>query len=216
MNSQLNLKELERKAFRSTFQDGLLDMQLGLIVICMAIFFFRPEDGYGPRNIFLELLAYSLAGLVFLVGKIFVTAPRMGQVSFGPLRKRKWTTLAIMMGVIVLVQAGFVMVTAKGWLSADFGAKLSSWLGSSLERMLVAVVASLFVGPSMLLIAFFIDFPRGYYIAILMALAVFLMVLFNQPVYPIVIGLLILVPGVVLFVRFLRQYPLHRDGADHE
>jgi hypothetical protein len=217
MDNQLNLKELERKAFRSTYQDGLWDVQLGLIVICMGFFIFRPDDGYGPRNIFMMLLAFLLANLVFWAGKKFVTVPRMGQVSFGPLRKQKKKTLAIIMGVIVLVQVGFVLLTAVGWLNAGFGAKLSSLLGGgSLERMLVAAVASLFVGPAMILIAFFNDFERGYYIAILMALAVFLMILFNQPIYPILIGALILAPGVMLFVRFLRKYPLHREAAEHE
>ncbi len=216
MDNQLNLKELERKAFRSTYQDGLWDVQWGLIVICMGIFEFRPDYGYGPRNIFLMLLAFSLANLVFWVGKKFVTVPRMGQVSFGPLRKKKNRTLAIILSAVVLVQAGVVLVTATGWLNAGFGAKLSALLGGDLERMLVAAIGSLFVGPAMILIAFFIDFPRGYYIAILMALAVFLMILFNQPIYPILIGALILVPGVVLFVRFVRKYPLHREEAMHE
>jgi hypothetical protein len=217
MNNQLNLKELERKAFRSTYQDGLWDVQLGLIVICMGIFVFRPDYGYGPRNIFLMLLAFSLANLVFWVGKKFVTVPRMGQVSFGPLRKKKNRTLAIILSAVVLVQIGVVLVTATGWLNAGFGAKLSSLLGGgNLERIPVAALGSLFVGPAMILIAFFIDFPRGYYIAILMALAVFLMILFNQPIYPILIGALILAPGVVLFVRFVRKYPLHREEAEHE
>ena len=215
MNSQLNLKELERKAFRSTYQDGLWDMNMGLIVIGMALFVFRPDEGYGARNIIMMVLSFSLANLIFWVGKKFVTVPRMGQVSFGPLRKKKNRTLAIIMGAIVLVQAGFVLLTAAGWLNAGFGAKLSSLLGGSPERMLVAALGSLFVGPPMILIAFFSDFTRGYYIAVLMALAVFLMILFNQPIYPILIGVLILVPGVVLFVRFLRKYPLHRE-EEHE
>jgi hypothetical protein len=217
MDNQLNLKELERKAFRSTYQDGLWDVQLGLIVICMGFFIFRPDDGYGPRNIFMMLVAFLLANLIFWAGKKFVTVPRMGQVSFGPLRKQKKRTLAIIMGVIVLVQVGFVLLTAAGWLNSGFGAKLSSLLGGgSLERMLVAAVGSLFVGPAMILIAFFNDFERGYYIAILMALAVFLMILFNQPIYPILIGALILAPGVVLFVCFLRKYPLHGEAPEHE
>lgn len=215
MNSQLNLKELERKAFRSTYQDGLWDMNMGLIVIGMALFVFRPDEGYGARNIIMMVLSFSLANLVFWVGKKFVTVPRMGQVSFGPLRKKKNRTLAIIMGAIVLVQAGFVLLTAAGWLNAGFGAKLSSLLGGSPERMLVAALGSLFVGPPMILIAYFSDFTRGYYIAVLMALAVFLMILFNQPIYPILIGVVILVPGVVLFVRFLHKYPLHRE-EEHE
>ena len=217
MAAQLNLKELERKAFRSMHQDGLWDMQWGLIVICMAFFLFRPDDGYGPQNIILMVVAISLVNLIVWVGKMFVTAPRMGQVSFGPLRKQKYKTLAIILGAIILVQAFFVLLTGAGWLNASFGAKLSAFLGvASLGRMLVAVLASLFVAPALILIAFFSDFPRGYYIAILAAMAVFLMILLNQPIYPILIGALILVPGAVLFVRFLRKYPLHHDGLDHE
>lgn len=217
MDSQLNLKELERKAFRSTYQDGLWDVYMGLIVIGMAFFISRPDDGYGPRNFVLLLLAFSLAFLVFWAGKKFVTVPRMGQVSFGSLRKQKKRTLAIMMGVIVVVQAGVVLLTTAGWLNAGFGAKLSSLLGGgSPERMLVAAIGSLFIGPSMILVAFYNDFPRGYYIAVLMALAVFLMILFNQPFYPVLIGALIIAPGVVLFVRFLRKYPLHRAESEHE
>jgi uncharacterized membrane protein YjjP (DUF1212 family) len=49
-----------------------------------------------------------------------------------------------------------------------------------------------------------------------MALAVFLMIYLNQPIYPIIIGILIVVPGVVLFIRFLQKYPLHREGTKHE
>jgi hypothetical protein len=215
MDNRLNLKELERKAFRSTYQDGLWDMNMGLIVIGMALFVFRPDEGYGARNIIMMVLSFSLANLVFWVGKKFVTVPRMGQVSFGPLRKQKNRTLAIIMGAIVLVQTGFVLLTAAGWLNAGFGAKLSSLLGGSPERMLVAALGSLFVGPPMILIAYFSDFTRGYYIAVLMALAVFLMILFNQPIYPILIGVVIFAPGVVLFVRFLRKYPLHQE-EEHE
>jgi cytochrome c biogenesis protein CcdA len=50
----------------------------------------------------------------------------------------------------------------------------------------------------------------------MMALAVFLMIYLNQPIYPIIIGILIAVPGVVLFLRFLQKYPLQREGAKHE
>jgi hypothetical protein len=41
-----------------------------------------------------------------------------------------------------------------------------------------------------------------------MALAVFLMILINQPIYPVVIGALIIVPGLVLFIHFLKKYPI--------
>jgi len=213
MTQKLNLKEIERKAFRSTFQDGLWDVYLGLIVICMAFFLFRPDEGYGLRNQLMMLGGFVLSGLVFFAGKMLITVPRMGQVSFGPLRKRKAMTLAIIMGVVIIIQIAVVLFSVGGWLDDDLAAKLNALLGeANLERMAVAAVGSLFVGPSMILVAYFSDFPRGYYIAILMAAAVFLMILLNQPIYAILIGALIILPGLVLFIRFLQKYPLPKRG----
>jgi hypothetical protein len=214
---QINLKELERKAFRATFQDGLWDVYLGLIVIFMAFFLSHPDEGYGAWNILLLMGGYGLAYLIFWAGKKYITLPRMGQVIFGPIRKQKKTTLAIILGGGVAVQAGIVLLSVAGWLNPEFGTKINGFLQTSnLERLTVAAIGGLFVGPAMILIAFFNDFARGYYIAILMSLATFLMIWLNQPIYPVILGGLIVVPGLVLFLRFLQKYPLHREETGHE
>jgi len=217
VSAVLNLKEIERRAFRATYQDGLWDMYFGGIVMAMGAFMFRPDDGYSLANIILAVVVIAIAGGLLWVGKMLITLPRMGQVRFGPARKQKARTLAIILGVVVLVQAGTVGLTVLGWLSPQVGAQVNSFLaGHSLERLAVAAVASLFVGPPMILIAYFSDFPRGYYIAVMMSLAVFLMILVNQPIYAMVIGGLILLPGLVLFVRFLKRYPLPQESVPHE
>jgi hypothetical protein len=217
MSAVLNLKEIERRAFRSTYQDGLWDMNFGAIVMAMAAFMYRPEDGYSLANIILAVVVISVAGVLLWVGKMLITLPRMGQVRFGPVRKQKARTLAIILGLVVLVQAGIVGLTVLGWLSPQVGAQVTSFLaGHSLERLAVATLASLFVGPPMILIAYFSDFPRGYYIAVMMSLAVFLMILLNQPIYAVVIGGLVFLPGLVLFVRFLKRYPLPQESVPRE
>jgi len=217
MKSQLDLKELERKAFRSTYQDGLWDILFGLIVIGMAIYMYHPEEGYTVLNNVWMLVTLTVANLIFWVGKKYITVPRMGQVTFGAIRKRKARTLATILVAFVLVQAGIVLLTALGRHNPELAAQINSFLpvGSS-ERLMVAVVGSLFVGPSLILIAYFSDFLRGYYIAVLMALAVFLMILLNQPIYPILIGIIIVLPGMVMLVQFLHKYPLHREEMGHE
>ncbi|HSG45688.1 MAG TPA: hypothetical protein VLA72_21305 [Anaerolineales bacterium] len=216
MSQNLDLRALERKAFRSIYQDGLWDITLGLIVIGMAIFVFRPEEGYSAFNFLWMMVIFSAANLIFWAGKKFITVPRMGQVRFGEIRKQKSRTLALIMAVFVLIQGGVVLLTAFGWRNPELGAKISSILNAgNMERLAVATVGSLFVGPSFILIAYFSDFLRGYYIAILMSLAVFLMILLNQPIYPMILGGLIAVPGVVLFVQFLRQHPLPSQEAHH-
>lgn len=209
MLNTIDLKQIERKAYRSTYEDGLLDIFMGAIVAAMGVTIYRPESGYSAINIVVMGLIYAIGYSLFWAGKKYITLPRMGQVRFGPIRQHKNKTLAIILGIIVLIQAFVVGVTVFGWLSPVFGAKLlGSFDDYSLEHLAVAMLGSFFVGPSMLVIAYLIDFPRGYYIAFLMALAVFLMILINQPIYPVVVGGLIIVPGLVLFIHFLKKYPI--------
>jgi hypothetical protein len=42
----------------------------------------------------------------------------------------------------------------------------------------------------------------------MLSLAVFMMIWFRSPVIMLVIAGLIFIPGMVLFIRFLRKYPL--------
>jgi hypothetical protein len=217
MSAQLNLKEIERKAFRSTYEDGLWDIYFGLIVICMSIFIYRPASGYSPMNIILALLAMSAAYSIFWAGKRYITLPRMGQVRFGEIRRKKKTTMVIFLSFVVLVQLIILGLTTLGWLNPEVGATVSGFLKSQdLMDLAVALIGSLFVVVGMTLTAYFSDFPRGYFIAALMALAVFLMIFLNQPVYPILIGALMIIPGAVLFFRFLKKHPLPGEAGDHE
>ena len=214
MSPGIDLKQIERKAFRANYEDGLLDIFYGLVVAFMAVYMYRPPQGYSALNIIIFLTGYGLINLVYWAGKRYITRPRMGQVKFGPMRKRRGATLALALGIIVLVQLGLLSLTALGWANptalAQFNAVLleRDWMDAA-----VALVGSLIVGLSMTLIAYFTDFPRGYYIAILASSAVFLMIWLNRPIWPMLLGGLIVLPGVVLFIRFLRTHPLPPQEA---
>jgi hypothetical protein len=217
MSTQLNLKEIERKAFRSTYEDGLWDIYFGLIVICMSIFIYRPASGYSPMNIILAVLAMSVAYSLFWAAKKYITLPRMGQVRFGDIRRKKRTTMAIFLSFVVLVQLIILGLTTLGWLNPEVGTRVNGFLKSKdLMDLTVALIGSLFVVVGMTLTSYFSDFPRGYFIAAMMALAVFLMIYLNQPVYPILIGALMIIPGAVLFLRFLKKYPLPGEAGRDE
>ena len=108
--NQINLKELERKAFRSTYQDGLWDMYFGLIIISMSIFFFRPATGYSPLNILLMLASMVVAYVLFWAGKRFIILPRMGQVKFGDKRAKRKKTMMLVLGVVVFIQAALLVI----------------------------------------------------------------------------------------------------------
>jgi hypothetical protein len=212
MTIPIDLKQIERNAFRSVYQDGLWDIYYGLIVICMSFFIFRPASGYSPMNIILAVCSFGLSYALLWAGKKYLIQPRMGQVTFGPARQKKKKVMAISLGVIVLIQILALGIQFLVW--KNIPAKIDGpFVEKGVMDLVVAGVAALIVGISMVIIAYFQDFPRGFYIAVLLSLAVFLMVYLNQPLYAILIGILILLPGLVLFVRFLKKYPLVRGDV---
>ena len=90
MSQNLDLKALERKAFRSVHQDGLWDIYLGGMLLALSLFFSIPENGEGELNYtLLALLGVAIVFAVFQLGKKYVTVPRMGQVRFGPERQKR-------------------------------------------------------------------------------------------------------------------------------
>jgi hypothetical protein len=212
MSQSLNLKELERQAYLRTFEDGLLDIYMGGLLASFAAFGFTVFPGNKSSS--LITLLYFLAGvglssLVFWLGKRNITLPRIGLVKFGPARQKRARDLFLALAVIVAVQVLVIVLqfsyllppAVHEWLAPLLGAAESS-------NLLIAVVGAIFVAPGMLLIAYMTDNPRGYYHAVVLTLAVFLMILLDQAWWMVLGGVLILLPGVVHFVRFLQRYPL--------
>lgn len=207
MSETINLKELERKAWRSTYEDGLWDIYYGLIVICLGLFTTRPESGYSPATIIFLMMSLLVCYAAFWAAKRWITLPRMGQVKFGPARKKRKKTLTILLACIVMVQVGFLLVQVIAWQNPVFGKQINGFLEETgLMDLAVAIIGALFVLPAMLLIAYFQDFPRGYYIAVMMSLGIFLLIWLNQAIYVVIVGSLIALPGMVLLVRFIQKY----------
>jgi hypothetical protein len=209
MVTQLDLKKMERRAFRSTYEDGLWDIYIGSLVAGFALLTNIPESDDFPLARFLLFFAVAALGnLIFWAGKKFITLPRLGQFKVGAERRKRGRTLGLILAGIVLVQVAVVLFSVALWANPELAAGIG-WFSGDQQAMdlLVASVGALFVGPSMMLMAYFNDFTRGYYIAVVMAAAVFAMIWFKQPVYLLIAAAMIIIPGVVLFVRFLRQHP---------
>ena len=215
MAAPFDLRQIEKKAFRTTFEDGLLDINIAGIVASMALLDRMPEEDasrwlrYG-----LFLFGMIASALIYQLGKKFITQPRIGQVVFGAMRKRRTATLAGILGAIIAIQVlivlGSILLLNNPGLAGQLGLNITQL---DAERLLVSAIGALFVGPSMAIMAYFSDFSRGYYIAVLLSLAVFLMIWFRSPVTMFCAAALIFIPGVVLFIRFLRKHPLPPAGV---
>jgi hypothetical protein len=216
MSQNFDLKAMERQAFRSVHQDGLWDIYLGGLLLALSLFFLIPESGEGEGNyMLLALVGVGVAFAVFQLGKKYVTVPRMGQVRFGPERQKRKVTLAWIMGVYVLVTLGLFLYSLYLWNSGASAPSAGAAESPSLGRVLVASLAALIVGTSTIITSYFKEFIRGYYIALLMGCGFFFTLLLDSTLPMVIAGTLILVPGLVLFVTFLRQHPLPPQETSH-
>ena len=217
MSKNFDLKEIERKAFRSVDQDGLWDIYIGGLLLVLSLMFSIPDSGEGElRTLGLAMLGVAIMFAIFQLGKKYITTPRMGQVRFSAERQKRKITLGWVMGAFVLVTLGMFLYSLYIWNSADAGRTVGVPISQSLERIFVASIAALIAGASMTVISYFKEFMRGYYIALLMGAGFFFTLLFDTTTPMIVAGALILVPGLVLFINFLRQHPLPPREVSHD
>lgn len=186
------LRAVERRAWTLNFQDGLWDIFLGLVFL-----------GGGLRGLTDSLWCYLLVAagvLVFLVGKPYLTLPRIGRIQFGSRRKARMNVVRVaVVTAFIGTAAIFVMVVTHQGIRGDY-----------LGWFFVFLVPAVF-----LLMAYLMDFNRLYGYTVLIAVFMMITEVYGHPMgdwAQIVAGLVPLIIGTVLFGRFLHRYP----AVDHE
>ena len=194
MNNPLDLKTLEQKAFRSFYQDGIWDIFFGLMMLAMYVpTLFDDMESKGVRT--LSLILIELAAVFFLIfGKKAITTPRLGNVNFGEKRKKR---LIYIIGVN-LFSLGLLLtlMLVRNLNPAAFR--------SDSADMLSAIGMGVWITFMTSIIAYFLDFKRLYLYAMLYGLTFALVLLFDIPLLFLIAALLILLPGLVIFTRFLQ------------
>jgi len=205
MVDMMNLKEFERKAFRSTFQDGLWDILIGVIALNFAMGTWLGNQGWGdfwgPMTVLpINLLVYAGVWL----GKKYITLPRVGRVKFSPARNRKTRKLVAAISILLAlcVLAGLVILSVN-----------SNLPGSVLPAIIFAILCLAVFG----LAATWLNVPRFWAYGALLAITYPIGHLMKQgtvwgvrsafaPFF--VTGPLIIIVGVALLLRFVRDYPV--------
>lgn len=210
MSQQIDLREVERKSFAVRFQDGLLDVWLGFLLLAGVL----PEAlSGGAIEGWATIWAYSVLSVVgyaaFWAARKYISEPRIGRMKPGPAGKRRLGRTALLMIASLIFSVALVALTAV-WPALSGGS--SSMFSSS------AQVASL-VAAWMLVIfsvaSFVLNFSRGYLIGVLYALGLGLGLLLDSPVPTIVAGGLLVLLGLFIFARFVRGNPLPgEEGAN--
>jgi hypothetical protein len=213
MTEQINLKEIEQKAYRSTFQDGLLDIVWGIIILGMG---FSPTlKNWGVLKPFNFLLMPLLALLIFGLGKKYITIPRIGTVKFGPKRKQTKKNILIFAAILFPIQVILIILAQNGSFPFNY-LKNSSNL---ITPLFIATFCIIFFA----LLAYIIDFPRFLLIGVLMSASlVSAEILYPSLGTPLdglipfsISGLIVLLIGLVVLTRFLQKYPKVTEELNH-
>ena len=206
MTMNIDLKELERKAFRSTFQDGLWDIYLGLLLLQMGLgpFATRTELPI-PWILVIALLFVALVFTGFYLAKKYITLPRIGMVKFSPERqkKRKKVTLVLSLSVLLgLILAVLGMVIARESLTWSFPVWIVPFGIFAVNSVVVFSLG-----------AYYMDYSRAYYYGWFFALAFpgdIMVAEYLDMTFPLVsssLSTVMVVIGLFYFIRFLRETP---------
>ena len=210
MSEDIDLKELEKKAWRSTFEDGIFDIYFGILHLNITVGVILDEVLPTPYSLIVMFSIIGLGLTFFLIGKKFISEPRLGKVKFGRARlARKVKTIAVLtVNFLVLLIIFLISV-----LNPQFRLQMPDYLFDLIAGLLLFTLPLCFV-------AYFLQFKRLYIMALLLGLGFTLDELFA--LFPIqeqigsilafgMISISILIMGVVVFIRFLRKYPLSKE-----
>ncbi|UCE20792.1 MAG: hypothetical protein JSV46_00720 [Candidatus Aminicenantes bacterium] len=207
---QLNMKALEKKAFRSFFKDGIYDVFLGLILFSFGLPMMLNEFGWIDYETMTWPLVFALtlnvgALLFFVFGKKYITVPRLGFVRFGKGRKRKMRHVKLLLVISALI--GLVIFFLVLFKVIPVGGETGVPPVGLIFGFQALIVFSL--------AAYFMDFTRLYLYAFLFGVSLPLTFWLKDNdvlaypslyVFSFTAGPMLVI-GWILFFRFLRQYP---------
>jgi hypothetical protein len=207
VSENINLQELERKAWRSVFEDRLYDIFLGLLLLHMGFVYYisKLETTFLGRTS-LNLGIFLILYLGLWAGKHYITLPRIGRVKFGARRKSRLQTVVIITFLVVLLTFSLTLVGIAFKDQPD---------GSTTWRLLGPVLLGtwfvLFFG----LAGYFLEYHRLYLVGVMYALPEIVLTYSNVllGVNPGFLAWLlpagvILVIGAVHLRRFIHQHPV--------
>ena len=192
MTQSLDLKQIERKAWKSYYEDGMWDIFMGLMMIAIGVDLLTEG---GPA--FYALI--GVAALSPILIKWFITMPRLGWVKFGPMRRTRDKLMKVVLAVSILIGIG-------GLVAYVIGAEPPDGIFPAIGAIVIfAVFAAM---------AYLREFPRLYGYAVAYSLSMGLAMAMTENFVPMVMFFVFggtgLVIGLALIARFVRRYPVIR------
>ncbi len=207
MTKQNTLREIEKKAYMSYHQDGLLDIFVGLYAIAFGLGMIADkilEFGFGA---IMPAILIAIVLPIWIEAKRKITMPRIGFVKFGTRGSNK--LFALLLGLAVAGLGVFMLFgvfLATGQIGRPWWIEILFQYGMIWIGLGSAVIGSLF--------AYTMGLKRLYGYGLLtfalFASGHFLSIPFEYLL--LAIGSVIIASGAALLVQFIRRYPLPKGA----
>ena len=200
MTQDVDLKQIERKAWTSYFHDGLTDLYGGFILLGLGLAMLTDQMWW---------LALMVIGMAALWARKRITYPRMGYVKFSPQREARTKRSRIIASMVLTATMLLgVILFALVWTNG-----LPQWLDAWLADYFLVAFAVM-VGAIIAVGAFMVGVTRFYAYAVLVFAAFAAAQLFDTSAgLPVTIAAgVIVLCGLAVLTRFLRKYPLPPKG----
>lgn len=202
-----DLDRLERDTFRRFYEDGIVDIHVGVMVVVLGIGALLTERvGNGAVAMVILLGLGLLVTVPLLVLRRSLLRSRLGTFRPGPRRRHR-------IALSRLVLAGSLVL---GVVAFSVTAALTHHRGGA--QLVAALLPAVWFLNALVVFgagAYLLDVPRflllGLLIGTVMPLLIWPDLLWDQPVHPVfafgVPGAAVIAVGLVHLVRFLRDYP---------
>jgi len=210
------MKEAEKQIFRmATFDDGIWEIFLGLFFTLLSTYnITRALLGPVINAVYILSTLFLLVGVVW-VAKHRITLPRVGFVKFGENTKRTIRTGSYITWALVIITFGFLILTAKNWITEPAWEGLPRWLTDfDVDLVFALVITAVFVWAG-----YTLGLPRFYLHGVLLGAGNFISTVLHvyQGVdfqWPLAIGSVIIIAiGGTVLSKFLRAYPINPEEA---
>jgi len=196
MSASINLKAIRKKILYYFFQDGLLDILFGVIMLIFGITILLTNLLKLPDWLIGAIL--PLIVIAFLVSKKLITRPRIGRVRLGLDLK---VLVFLILGVIVFAISAIGIIPGKLTIKGT-NIPAFDWI------LIVIVMFSL--------AAAFLHVKRFYIYGVLYAVSLPFYKIYKHHAKLGTVSLIMffisatimLSVGIVVFIRFLRNYPI--------
>ena len=200
MKPDPDLKSIERKAFRAFFNDGLLEMLIGIQLLSIVVGDILDVIGVSFRW---NCLAIAVAFAVFIWAKNWVTRPRIGRVVFGEKRRKNRRRLQILI-ILYLLTLGILLAVWIGRGPSDPISGFGAMAGQAAEAFLFFTlpfgVMAWYLADLWLLIPALLGFSNEVFRDMLPKPWIAMLTCGIG-------GAALVIVGLFLFARFIRKYP---------